>query len=277
MAEQTASKKPEAKKPAAASNGSAEQGRPNRPLPTDRIGFQRQLDILRAFAIASGENKNPVRNADVAAVSDFAASTLSQANAFLVDSGMLVRTTDGFIPDDAVLAFAHAYKWQPETAAHKLASILSETWFAEALLPRLQFRDISETEAFTTLSEEVGADPRYREQIAMLLMYLEAANLLRREGNMIALCKAHHEAHNAPKTPRQPAADRPAARPDPSPPPAPAQPESRQPRNAFDFSVSFNVSMDELHEWSADRIAAFFNGVATVINAKKGTVEKSTE
>jgi hypothetical protein len=34
--------------------------------------------------------------------------------------------------------------------------------------------------------------------------------------------------------------------------------------------------MDELDDWSADRIAAFFNGVATVINAKKG-LEKVQE
>jgi hypothetical protein len=35
--------------------------------------------------------------------------------------------------------------------------------------------------------------------------------------------------------------------------------------------------MDELHEWPADRISAFFNGIAIVINAKKGLVEKPTE
>jgi hypothetical protein len=276
-------KKPASKKPCEA-NGAAGKGKirkPSRPLPTERIAFERQLDILRANAIASSEERRPVRNADVAAVSDFAETTLSQANAFYVDIGLLARTPEGFLPADEVHAFAHAHQWNPDTAAHKLAPVLSRSWAGEILLPRLQFRDISETDAIAALSEEVGVGPEYRPNLEILLEYFQAANLIALDGGMVKVAMNYLNTRHggapqiegaAPERRPQPATDarQPATTVTTSPTAGPS------PSNVFNLNVDIHVPMEELNKWSADRITAFFAGIAAVLAAKNGGTTNTT-
>jgi len=44
---------------------------------------------------------------------------------------------------------------ESRTAAQKLAPVLSRAWFAEALLPRLAFGEITEDEAITASSGKI--------------------------------------------------------------------------------------------------------------------------
>jgi hypothetical protein len=254
------------------SPGKAKGRKPSRPLPTDRIAFPRQLDLLRAFAIASGDDRKAVRNTDVAEISDFASTTLSQANAFFVDVGFLIRTPEGFLPEEDVFAFAHSFKWNPITAAFKLSPIVARSWVGEALLPRLQFRDISEAEAIAALAEEVGVGPEYRAQLRLLLEYLEACDLVALDAGMVKVAteflktpeggatQGEAKPNGIGRSPAQPAA---AA--------FPAKAEAVvQPVNTLNLSVDIHVPMEELNKWSADRISAFFAGVAAVLAAKNG-------
>ncbi|MGH9555713.1 MAG: hypothetical protein ACRD2Y_07810, partial [Terriglobales bacterium] len=64
--------------------------RPTKILPTDRITFTRQLDILRAWAAISGPMGKIATNNAVADVVKMQASTVSMANAFLNSVGLLV-------------------------------------------------------------------------------------------------------------------------------------------------------------------------------------------
>jgi hypothetical protein len=259
--------------------------KPTRPLPTDRISFARQLDLLRAFAIASGDERRAVRNQDVAAVSDFAASTLSQANAFFCDVGFLNRTGDGFIPADEVFAFAHAFKWTPITAAFKLSPIMERSWVGETLLPRLQFRDINETEAVTALAEEVEVGPEYKDQLMMLLEYLEAADLVALQDGMVKVACGFLKtpAGGAPEKKVEQAPPRSSSDTHQAATVAPAHitPGTDRPRNnaanVFNLSLDIHVPMDELNRWPADKISAFFSGVAAVLAAKNQGGAGTTE
>jgi hypothetical protein len=49
---------------------------------------------------------------------------------------------------------------------------------------------------------------------------------------------------------------------------------SQMAQGAMRFNVSFDVDMSEMASWRADRIAAFFNGLAQVL-AAKAEVEKT--
>src|SRR5258708_2838602 len=67
--------------------GASESGRTSRPkpvkvLPTDRIRHDKQLDILRAFAAASGHERKPVTTEDVGAIVKMAGSTITQITPF---------------------------------------------------------------------------------------------------------------------------------------------------------------------------------------------------
>ena len=54
-------------------------------------------------------------------------------------------------------------------------------------------------------------------------------------------------------------------------PPNPPNPlVTPQPEGAVSFQVGIQVDMQELRGWEADRIAAFFSGIAQVLAAKGG-------
>jgi hypothetical protein len=57
------------------------------------------------------------------------------------------------------------------------------------------------------------------------------------------------------------------------PPPLPAIPKPKAFRDKIAFNVAINVDVNRFEHWSADRIKAFFDGIAAVLSASGGTVE----
>jgi hypothetical protein len=67
------------------------KSKPHRALPTDRVGFEKQLAILRAYAAASGPERKAVSNEEVGAIVPIHKNTVSICNPFFVDTGLLTR------------------------------------------------------------------------------------------------------------------------------------------------------------------------------------------
>lgn len=249
---------------------------PNKPLPTDRIAFQKQLDLLRAWVAASGAGTRPANNKDVGTIIKFSENTTSLANAFFVANGFLQRGGDGgYTPTAPVIAYNKAWSWNKETAAQKLAPLLAEAWFGQALIPRLEFGEIPESEAVQLLAETCNAAPEYESQLRTLLEYLATAAIIVRENGVIRLRRGVQPAVEEEKsmsTPNDP------ARPIVQAPPSPSVVSFfQQARGAVQFKVDVSVDMAEFATWSPDRISAFFSGLAEVLKAK-GTIEtKGTE
>src|SRR5579883_1947387 len=139
-------------------------------LPTDRINFGKQLDIIRAYA-ALGANGKPVTNADVGEMMKMQPSTVSLTNAFLSSIGLIIKAEGGYVPAPEVISFLRANEWTPETAAHELSPKIQQSWFAEILLPKVAFSPISEDAALAKLSDAAQAGPIYRSQLRILLDY----------------------------------------------------------------------------------------------------------
>lgn len=243
--------------------------RPSKQLPTDRIGFAKQLDLLRAYAAASGPTNRAVSLNDVAGIANMAASTISLASPFFTDVGLIQRTDAGFLPSAEVINFSRAYEWNPDTASHKLAPLFSQGWFATALIPKVTFSSISDAEAIERLAEAATAGPDYEGQLSTIIDYLAAAGLVLREAGQVR--KAGNPATT--ERPSVPSATSGATDKDP-PKPTITTSFSQQPlEGAVQFHVSVKVSMGEFATWQADRIQAFFQGIAEVLKAK-GAVEQ---
>lgn len=248
----------------------ARKAKPTKPLPTDRIAYQKQIDILRAYAIATEANGGkPVTNNEVAGIVKMAASTLPHANSFFGEVGLLQRAEGGYLPTPDVISFHRAYAWNPETAAHKLAPAVQATWFGQVLLPRLSFRPMDEAEAIAILAESSGATPEYKGQLGLLLSYLDTAGLIERDGGLVKANKPpiSSQPSVAPSTPA-------------SPPPlsasetgAVATTFNRAKTPGVQFQINVDVDMKEFATWTPERITAFFKGVADVLSAK-GAIEK---
>ena len=158
---------------------------PVKRLPTPRIAFANQLNIVRAYGAASQGGTKSVDHKDVATMLNMAADTVSLANPFLSDVGLITRTESGYMPAPEAVAFASVYQWEQEKAPTELAPKLRETWFAETLLNRLVFAPMDEQSAITELAKVAQADKSYKTQLHTLLEYLDAAGLLALEGGMV--------------------------------------------------------------------------------------------
>lgn len=266
-------------------DGSENQGieskgpaRPTQALPSDRISFENQLNILRAYAAASGGSRDPVTIEEAAKLATVTAGTLTLNNGFFTETGLLAKTDDGFIPSDDVSDFHRAYSWDPDKAARKLAPTLRNSWFAQALLPHLTMKPMKEGEAIQRLGEECHAAPKYEKRLATLLDYLESADVVERENSTISEGPLARDGGSPAVTPSE-QQDEP-------------QPESPKPRErdaavatmfakpaggAVQFHVDVRVDMAEMEDWRADRIAAFFNGIAKVLAAKQGIEEGESQ
>jgi hypothetical protein len=261
-----------AKKAAPVANSGS---KPNKYLPTDRITFPRQLDLLRGWAAASGPTAKVVSNNDVGPIVKMTGSTVSINNAFLGQNGFLAKADGGYIPTPDVFSFLRAYEWSPDTAATKLAPIVSRTWFAEELLPKLTFGPLTTAEAIQHLADVCNAGPDYRGQLRFLLEYMNASGLIEWDGNQVRKGSSTVTTSTAPNTDivQTPS----------NPPPLASEPSKRTgptffgtTEGAVNFNVSVRVDMGEFANWKPERIAAFFNGMAQVL-AAKADVEKVNE
>ncbi len=159
----------------------AGQGEGKKTLPTNRLVFEKQLEILRAY----GVHAKPIRNKELGAAVQVAETTLSLANGFFVSVGLIRRGEGGYEPSRELIAFARAWDWNRETAGEKLADLFRSAWFGKALLLKTQLRDITVEEAITTLAEAAGAPPEFRSRLALLLDYLATARLIVRKGDRV--------------------------------------------------------------------------------------------
>lgn len=240
--------------------------KPVKALPTDRITFGKQIDLLRAYGVAFSQGSKPVANKEAAAIVGMVDSTTAMANAFYVEVGFLQRGDGGFIPSRDVIAFARSHEWDPDSAPRKLLPTISTSWFAQALMPRLSFNIMDENEAILKLAEAANAGPEYRNQIRLVLNYMEISGLVERDGDRLRAAKNIAQIERSePKTielieaPKVKEVEAITV----------TSTASSQPKEGvIQMQVNVNVSMSDLAGWSADRISAFFAGIAQVLTAK---------
>jgi hypothetical protein len=246
--------------------------RPKKTLPTDRIAFPKQLDILRAHAVLSNEGEKPATNMAVGDMVGMTHSTVSLANPFLADIGLLLKNNGGYLPSREAIEFSRANEWGDEQAGHKLAPRIRDAWFGKAILRSLSFSSTMEEDtALRQLAQEASATPEYRSQVALLLSYMETAGLIERDGSQVR--KLDSGRPQAPSAPTE------------TPAPVPQTPErtsrpqgaSGGPEGGIQFQVSVNVDMAEMAGWDPERISKFFSGMAQVLAAKGEVEENSPE
>src|SRR4051812_41635485 len=80
--------------------------RPKKTLPTERIAFPKQLDILRAHAVLSHDGEKAATNIAVGDFVGMSHGTVSLANPFFVDVGLLVKSNGSHLPSKEVIEFS---------------------------------------------------------------------------------------------------------------------------------------------------------------------------
>lgn len=252
--------------PAVESSGAAiaaANSKPTEALPTKRASFDTQLNLLRAYAAAASTPGEPVTNEAVAKLAGVTASTVSLNNSFFNSIGLLSKVDREYAPSADVIAFHRACEWDEDTAAHKLADPLRESWFGRALLPHLSMGPLPEADAVARVAEACAAGKKYEAEVRLLIDYLEAAGIIARDANGTVSRRAVAKSpHPAPAEPVSPAARTPSEN-------GRISTEFSTPgTGAVNFHIDVSVDLDDLKGWKADRLNAFFGGLAQVLAAK---------
>lgn len=243
---------------------------PLRPLPSTRTKFDTQLLILRAFAAASGPTKRPAQNADVANASGVNISTVSSCNRFFADVGLIEQQGRGYVPAQAVYDFQLAHSWNPDTAAHKLAGSIEQSWIWETIGGRLSIRSLTDDEVTAALADAVKAPPAFRASIEIIIEFLIAVGLVERDAG--GLLKRSNGAHlPTPKPSEKPAGE--SASKDAAERQAPKpqrEPEHEAPlSNSMSLSMKLVIPMDKVSRLGdPQKVQDFFTEWANLVNAK---------
>jgi hypothetical protein len=252
-----------------------EKVKPKRALPTPRISLSSQLDILRGYAHASGTEGKAVKQNELAAVVNMHPNTITMANPFFLDIGLILRGEGwGYLPAPEVVSYTNAFDWNTDTAGLKLAPVIANSWFAKELMPKLSMRPMDEADAITDLGTAVGVGKDFAPHIRVLLDYMEVSGLIQRDNGRISK-------KNTPTASANTASTEKPAQSTESTETQSAQGSRSSVSTSFSqpalgvvrFNVSVNVDMAEFAGWKADRIQAFFAGIAQVL-AAKGAIEQ---
>ena len=242
--------------------------KPTKNFPTTRVAFEKQCDLLRGWVAASGSAGRPTTNRAVAAIVKMAQPTVSLANAFFIENGFLQKSEGGLVPAPEVKSYARFSEFSPESAGHKLAPLLEKSWFYQALHPHLRFGQMNKRDALATLADESHAGSAYLGRLRVILDYLELAGLIHSEGDLITTVSSETREF-PPQEP--PVAQKAQSVRGAHIPSTAVVPQSTE--GAVNFHVDVRVDMSELAGWSADRITAFFSGIAQVLAAKSALEE----
>ena len=253
-------------------SGASARARPTRVIPTDRINFAKQMELLRAYAAASTPDHRPVGLKDAAEVAGIHASNVSAANSFFLDCGLMTRPEGGggLVPSEEVFAYAHANEWDPATAAQKLRPIVERTWFATALMPKLAFKAMEATAVVTVLGEAAAAGPDVKKQLGMLVDYLAAAGLVSVDGGVVKAIREREDAEAGRRLGKHEDAQRPAPKKDEEPPRRREAPVAPAPMHGSGIHLNIEIAIEarDLATWTPERVSAFFKGLADVMAAK---------
>ena len=158
-------------------------------LPTDRISFDRQVEILKAFSACyesnGGKPVTPDQAGD-ALTPKFSGSTIGVAVPFFVDAGLLTRADTGFAPIRELVEYNRAFDFSPAEAKRKIRPVVESAWFSKLLGPRLRLAPQNFEDCVGVLAIEATAEKEHLERVRPLIKFLEWAGIVNISGNSVS-------------------------------------------------------------------------------------------
>jgi hypothetical protein len=158
-------------------------------LPSDRLTFDRQTIALKAFVAEYEANGGkPVSNEKAGQICKMAAATIVVTNAFFTDTGLLIRSEEGFAPSAEAVSYLKAvHGLSPESAPEKLRPLFEKQWFSQAVIPRLQLGPKDQSDVIKILGEESSAGKEHIPRLNILIEFMAFVGVIKKDGNQISL------------------------------------------------------------------------------------------
>lgn len=167
--------------------GVSPKSRLERTLPTGRVIFTKQLDILKAYPAAYERVRGPVAIEDLKDLVKLAPATISQANPFFCDVGFLQKEGRKFVPSPELEAMLRMSGISQEKAWAKLAPLLERSWCGQLLVPKLRIRPLTEDEIVHDLADAAKAEADHIPQLRIMIEYMVLVGLVSKEGGVYKL------------------------------------------------------------------------------------------
>jgi len=162
-------------------------------LPTDRIAFDRQVEILRAYAACYESNDGkPVSNTQAGETLSpkFSASTLGVAVPFFTDISLITRLGPDFVPSPELQAYNQALALSPSEAKRRIRPLFENTWFYRLLAPRLRLSQQTLSDCVGLLAVEAKAEKDHLPRVEPLIKFLEFAGIVVISGGMVSFAQS---------------------------------------------------------------------------------------
>ena len=168
-------------------NPPAKKSRLSRTIPTDRLTFQKQCEILRAYPAAFEKVGGPVSIEDITEFVKMAPSTISQSNSFFTDIGVVQKEGRKFNPSAELIAMHRLYGIHQAKAWAKLAPLFERAWFGQILIPKLRYQPMTAEDMVHDLADAATAEPDHLGQLGLIIEYLLLVGLVHRDGGVVKL------------------------------------------------------------------------------------------
>jgi len=154
---------------------------PKYPLPNSGISLDSQIDILKAYVVASEKGKISVNYQDVSIIANINAPDISKCNKFFYDVGFIEKSNNKYLPAGFVIEFYNVSKFDPENAKNLLNGPIKNSWFGKLTEKLLEYKEkISEDELISKLGIEAEADEKDIISLKRLIEYMEFVKFIRK-------------------------------------------------------------------------------------------------
>lgn len=150
--------------------------RPTLPLPSARMKFEKELEMLRAYVSQSKSGTNPVDFKEVAKLIDIDDTAISSSKKFWEEIGALIRVSQGkHKPSTSIIRWANKVDFDPNEANAILHTVFDGAWFGAKIREALEVNRQLDKERLTVVvaniagGEKNATGPRVRLLMEMLL------------------------------------------------------------------------------------------------------------
>lgn len=172
--------------PAPNSTRAVQKQRAEKSLPTDRHGFEKQVEALGSIAQLSGNSKRPVNAEDVSASLNLKGNTGGLSNKFFRDCGWVESSGRGaYVATDDLLAYRRHLAVDPSDLAGSFAYLVPaarRSWFRQEIGDMLEGAGVRETMVMHALAKAAGATSNHMAQLKLIVDWL---GLVVRDGELL--------------------------------------------------------------------------------------------
>lgn len=156
-------------------------------LPSSKIVLEKQIEIIKAFAVIYGTTGKGSSYKDVASKVGVNANNVSGSLKFWKDIGFLVSDNSGYVPSQALINFNQKIQWEPDSAWKAFHDAVKGTWFLNEITVKFQLKPkISSEELIKSLGMASGIqskDAGTVRSLQLLIQLLELSKIIDKDSD----------------------------------------------------------------------------------------------